>query len=68
MQNYEVTISYPSEVIHVYAKNKENAEEKALKQIGIINIDVEEVCEANAIELNKDEEMNFFKIKRRVFL
>lgn len=50
MKTWNVNIDYPSECMEVEAETKEEAELKALRQIGVVEINVEKNCTAEAVE------------------
>ena len=51
MKTYEVDIDYPSECMEVEAESKEEAEDKALKMLGVQDINCEKNCTAEATEI-----------------
>ena len=52
MKSWNVEIDYPSEILQVDAETKEEAELKALRQLGVQSINCEKVCTAEAEEPN----------------
>lgn len=52
MKKYRVNIDYPGEIINVEANSKEEAEEKALEEIGEVTINAAKVCTAEAEEID----------------
>lgn len=53
MKSWSVDIDYPSEVMEVEAKTKEEAENEALRQIGVVEINAEKNCTAEAVEIKE---------------
>lgn len=52
MKTYSVNIDYPSEIMEVRAKSKEDAENKALEMIGEVTFYAPKHCTAEAEEIN----------------
>ena len=53
MKTYDVTIDYPSEIMQVEANSKEEAEEKALEELGEVTINASKNCTAMAEEVEE---------------
>jgi hypothetical protein len=51
MKEFDVTIDYPSESVVVEAETKEDAELKALRELGVVEINAEKNCTAEAEEI-----------------
>ncbi len=51
MKIWNVDIDYPSECMEVEAETKEEAEDEALRQIGVVTINAEKSCTAEAVEV-----------------
>ena len=52
MKKWNVDVDYPSECMEVEAETKEEAELEALRQIGVVEINAEKNCTAEAEEIN----------------
>lgn len=51
MKKYQVSIDYPSEFVEVEANSKKEAENKALEMLGVVEINAERCCTAEAEEI-----------------
>lgn len=49
---WNVDIDYPSEIMEIEAETKEEAEDRALQSLGIVQFDAEKVCTAEATPVN----------------